>query len=154
MIKDIRPSSYHGIDRSILVLKIRSEHLNEHFRRHLADPLDDFLKMRCPSIYQIIPSHRGNHHMFELHPSRGFSHAFRLISLQRHRFTSVHRTEPTRACTTVPRDHKGSGSLAPAFPMIWAAGAFTHGMKVEIINQITRGKILTRRGQLQTKPFR
>ena len=80
------------------------------------------------AVAQIVPVHRGNHHIAQAHGGNGFGEVFRFVFVQLVGTTVSHVAERAAAGADVAHNHKGGGTVAETFADIGAACFFAYGV--------------------------
>src|SRR5262245_10548250 len=88
-----------------------------------------------PAVLEIIPRHRRDHDVLEVHPVRGFGDALGFVEFECKRLGSSDRAEATGASAAIPGNHEGGSALAPTLPVIGALRAFAHRVQSEVAQQ-------------------
>src|SRR2546425_5731324 len=92
------------------------------------------------AIGKVVAGNGGNDDMPETQATSGLGHAIRFVGFQCVRSGRGDCAKAARAGAAVASNHEGGGALAPAFPMVRAAGALTNSVELEFVQQRARAR--------------
>ncbi len=79
----------------------------------------------------VVAIDAGDDGMLQAKCGHGFSHAARLVKIDRLRAAFGHGTKTAAARAQVAEHHEGGGFVVPALADVGAVGAFANGMQIE-----------------------
>src|SRR5699024_12283688 len=89
------------------------------------------------SILQLISINRGQDRMFYIHFLNSLGYLLRFLPVHRIRTSCIYSTKTTATRTSIPQNHKSSGSRSPAFSHIGAITTLANGIQIIFIYNTT-----------------
>jgi len=135
-------------------LKVGRQRLNHSSGQSPFHCEDGFSEMLRAPVGQVVPCHRGDHHMPKLQAAGRLRHALRLARIQRFRASGCHGAETARPGAAVAGDHERGRAALPTLPPVRTARAGAHGVDAQFLQKsgcLSEGGIL---GQPMAKPRR
>ena len=126
VVEDVRRGCGQRLRPVRLAQEIRRQHLDRRIRRCRPDRADHRREMRRAAIRQIVPVHRGDHHVPQPQLRHRIGDPHWLVCLQRRRLAGAHVAEAARAGAGVAHDHHRRMALRPAFADIRAGRFLAH----------------------------
>ena len=116
-----------------VVLKVWNQHLDAHLRTLLLDQPYGSCEVSGASVGEVVPVHRGQHHIGEVHLGEGECHMLGFVLIENSRGPSgCDHAEPAGPAADVAHEHQGSGPSSPAFVDVRAVRLFADCVKVEV----------------------
>jgi len=131
VVEDIGPLIYDDLQGLLVPCKIRCQHLHPGHRQQAAKRPNGGRELGRAAVVQIVPGHRGDHHIAQSHGPDRLSQAFRLIALHRPGIASCHGAETAMPGADRAQYQEGGCAVGETFPFIGAAGLFADGMEAE-----------------------
>jgi hypothetical protein len=119
----------HDSKRFVQTLKIRDQHLDAALGRKQPDLLNGVSKNLRAANVVIIAVHAGNDCVLQSQGGYGFSHAPRLVPVNRLRTAFGHSAETAAARADVAQQHESCGAMVPAFPDVGTLCRLTYGVQ-------------------------
>ena len=127
----------HRVDDSLkrrhVALKIRDQRLDDELRAPRFGFGDRLGKYTCTAVVEIVPVHRCDNNVPEVHTTQRLGHASGLRPIYGGTgLAGFDTTETAPTCANVAKNHDGRGPISPAFTQVRAEGLLAHGVKLEL----------------------
>ena len=120
----------------------------------MADGPNSLRKMFSAAILQIIAVNRSDHHMAQLQPGHGISHAAGFEHIKRLRLACCYVAKRAAARADLAHDHHGGVTLVPAFAQVGAPSLFADGRYLVCAHNLQRFVVARTGPRLDADPVR
>jgi hypothetical protein len=130
MVQNVGKRSGKGFDRQGQASpKVRHQEFDPHRRHVLPEGFHDRREVAGSAIGEIVPVHRCDDNVTEIHASDGCREVKRFSGIRRKRFAMFDIAEGTGSCAEIAQDHERGRSFPEALADIGTPRFFTDRVK-------------------------
>jgi hypothetical protein len=135
-------------------LKVRDEHFYLASGSLLAYLADGFGKNLCAAHVVVIAIHAGDYGMLQTKGGHSFSHAARLVPIQRLRLAFGDSAKAATPSTQIAQQHERGGLMVPALANVRALGRFANRVQIQSSCQPLEIVVIVAHGRARLQPLR